>query len=141
MSDEATAGARRGRRDEVGPPASPDDRLAVYGSLAPGKSNHHMLAKYAGTWSRGRVRGDLLNAGWGAAGGFPGLIPRDDGPWVPVHVFESKALTSAWPELDAFEGDEYVRVIVRVYAHDSETHAVCDANIYALAPDVRPSTP
>ena len=66
---------------------SADDRLAVYGSLAPGKSNHHMLARYAGTWSRGRVRGDLVNAGWGAAGGFPALIPRDDGPWVDVQLY------------------------------------------------------
>ena len=110
------------------------DRLAVYGSLAPGKANHHMLAKYAGTWTRGRVRGELVNAGWGAAGGFPGLIPRDDGPWVPVEVFESQALRSAWPELDAFEGEEYERVLVRVYPEeDSAERVLFIANIYALA--------
>jgi len=51
-------------------------RLAVYGSLQPGRENHYLLAKYPGSWSRGRVRGDLVNAGWGAAGGYLGFIPR-----------------------------------------------------------------
>ena len=83
-------------------------RLAVYGSLQPGRENHYLLAKYPGTWSRGRVRGDLINAGWGAAGGYLGLIPRDDGPWVAVQVFESESLADAWQELDEFEGGEYV---------------------------------
>jgi len=112
---------------------SADDRLAVYGSLAPGKSNHHMLARYAGTWSRGRVRGDLVNAGWGAAGGFPALIPRDDGPWVDVQVFESPDLCKAWPELDEFEGHEYERTVVPVYSEELDSHVLFDANIYALA--------
>ena len=112
---------------------SSDERLAVYGSLAPGKSNHHLLAKYAGTWTRGRVRGDLINAGWGAAGGFPGLIPRDDGPWVPVQVLESASLPDAWPALDAFEGDQYRRVVISVYAEDPDVHILFDANLYALA--------
>jgi gamma-glutamylcyclotransferase (GGCT)/AIG2-like uncharacterized protein YtfP len=117
----------------VPPSMSADDRLAVYGSLAPGKSNHHMLARYAGTWTRGRVRGDLVNAGWGAAGGFPGLIPREDGPWVDVQVFESSALRKAWPELDEFEGDEYLRTVVPVYSEALDTHLLFEANIYALA--------
>src|SRR6478735_827226 len=90
-------------------------RLAVYGSLAPGRENHSLLAKYPGTWSRGRVRGDGINAGWGAAGGYLGLIPRDDGPWVAVQVFESESLADAWQELDAFEGSEYRRVLIPVY--------------------------
>jgi gamma-glutamylcyclotransferase (GGCT)/AIG2-like uncharacterized protein YtfP len=108
------------------------ERLAVYGSLAPGKSNHHMLAKYPGTWTRGRVRGDLVNAGWGAAGGYLGLLPRDDGPWVDVQVFESPALSGAWPELDAFEGSEYQRVVLPIYSEDAEPRLVFHANLYAL---------
>ena len=110
-----------------------DHRLAVYGSLAPGKSNHHMLAKYPGTWTRGRVRGHLVNAGWGAAGGFPGLIPRADGPWVSVDVFESAALPNAWAELDTFEGSEYARVPIDVFSEDSDAASMFVANIYALA--------
>ena len=66
--------------------------------------------------AEGRVRGDLINAGWGAAGGYLGLIPRDDGPWVTVQVFESESLADAWQELDAFEGSEYRRVLIPVYS-------------------------
>jgi gamma-glutamylcyclotransferase (GGCT)/AIG2-like uncharacterized protein YtfP len=108
-------------------------RLAVYGSLAPGKSNHYMLAGYPGTWTRGRVRGDLVNAGWGAAGGFPGLIPRPGAPWVPVQVFESDELPSAWAALDEFEGSEYRRVMVDVFSEDSDRAPLFQANIYAIA--------
>jgi gamma-glutamylcyclotransferase (GGCT)/AIG2-like uncharacterized protein YtfP len=108
-------------------------RLAVYGSLAPGRENHYLLSKYPGTWSSGRVRGDVINAGWGAAGGYLGLIPRDDGPWVAVQVFESKSLADAWLELDAFEGIEYQRVLIPVYSDDAEARLLYLANIYALA--------
>ena len=110
-------------------------RLAVYGSLAPGKSNHYMLANYAGTWTRGRVRGNLVNAGWGATGGFPGLVPRSDAPWVSVQVFESDELPNAWPDLDAFEGIEYRRVVIDVFSDESEEHPLFQAHIYALAAD------
>jgi gamma-glutamylcyclotransferase (GGCT)/AIG2-like uncharacterized protein YtfP len=112
---------------------SHEPRLAVYGSLAPGKENHYLLAKYPGTWSRGRVRGELVNAGWGAAGGYPGLIPSDEGPWVEVQVFESAALTEAWPELDTFEGSEYRRVLVSVHSEGPDARLLYSAYLYALA--------
>src|SRR5580765_816728 len=101
-------------------PMSSLPRLAVYGSPAPGRETHYLLAKYPGTWSRGRVRGGVINAGWGAAGGYLGLIPRDDGPWVAVQVFESESLTDAWRELDEFEGSEYQRVLIAVYSEDAD---------------------
>ena len=108
-------------------------RLAVYGSLQPGRENHYLLAKYPGTWSRGRVRGDLINAGWGAAGGYLGLIPRDDGAWVSVQVFESESLAGAWQELDEFEGSEYQRVLIPIYSEDPDARLLYSANLYALA--------
>ena len=115
-------------------PSSPTEpRLAVYGSLAPGRENHHLLAKYPGTWSRGRVRGELINAGWGAAGGYLGLIPRDDAPWVTVQVFQSPSLTDAWAELDEFEGSEYRRVLIPVHSEDADASLLYSAYVYALA--------
>lgn len=108
-------------------------RLAVYGSLAPGRENHYLLAKYPGTWSRGRVRGDVINAGWGAAGGYLGLIPRDDGPWVAVQVFESESLAGAWQELDEFEGSEYQRVLIPVYSEEADAELLYSASVYAMA--------
>ena len=112
---------------------SHEPRLAVYGSLAPGKENHYLLEKYLGTWSRGRVRGELVNAGWGAAGCYPGLVPREDGPWVDVQFFESAALTEEWSELDAFEGSEYRRVLVSVHSDGADARVLYSAYLYALA--------
>ena len=49
------------------------DRLFVYGSLAPGKPNEHVLANVPGNWEPASVRGTLRQEGWGAAIGFPGI--------------------------------------------------------------------
>jgi gamma-glutamylcyclotransferase (GGCT)/AIG2-like uncharacterized protein YtfP len=92
------------------------ERLAVYGSLAPGQQNHHIVAPLGGTWTEGVVEGDLVTYGWGAAIGFPALYPRTGGPAVAVHVLTSSALRGAWADLDAFEGAEYRRVLVPVWS-------------------------
>src|SRR5262245_8748957 len=48
-------------------------RLAVYGTLAPGRSNHDQLSALPGRWLDGHVLGALYEDGWGAALGYPGL--------------------------------------------------------------------
>ena len=109
-------------------------RLAVYGTLAPGRSNHHVLQPFGGTWSRGRVRGELVEFGWGAAAGYPALLLRADGPWVRVHVLESPRLHGAWSGIDAFEGSEYFRVLAPVFAEDGDaTKIITVANLYEIA--------
>ena len=40
--------------------------LAVYGTLAPGRPNHHVLAPLGGEWTDGLIEGDLLPVGWDA---------------------------------------------------------------------------
>jgi len=56
--------------------------LAVYGTLAPGQPNHHVLAPLGGEWTDGLIEGDLIPLGWGAALGYPGFRPRAGGtPW------------------------------------------------------------
>jgi hypothetical protein len=40
--------------------------LAVYGTLAPGKPNHHVVMPLGGEWTDGLIEGDLLPMGWGA---------------------------------------------------------------------------
>ncbi len=56
--------------------------LAVYGTLAPGQPNHHVLAPLGGEWTDGMIEGDLIPLGWGAALGYPGFRPRAGGtPW------------------------------------------------------------
>ena len=87
-------------------------RLAVYGSLAPGRPNHGQLAGIPGRWFAGIVQGHLHAAGWGSALGFPGLVLGENGEDVEVQIFESQSLRAEWPRLDAFEGPEYRRVNV-----------------------------
>jgi gamma-glutamylcyclotransferase (GGCT)/AIG2-like uncharacterized protein YtfP len=107
-----------------------DERLAVYGSLAPGRKNAHILAALGGSWIDGTVRGALRTSGWGAALGFPGIeLDRNAGP-VPVALLCSRDLPGMWERLDAFEGADYVRTVV-----DVETaRGTVPANIYSLAP-------
>jgi len=70
-------------------------------------------------WRRGTVRGRLVDCGWGAALGYPALVPGDEGE-VAVDLFESPALPDHWARLDAFEGKGYERrtIIVQVDGED-----------------------
>lgn len=111
-------------------------RLAVYGTLAPGKPNHGLLAHLPGRWFAGVVRGGLRNAGWGAALGYPGLVLDDDGDEIDVQILESAGLATEWERLDAFEGPGYRRVMV-----DARTSAgSATAYIYVLAASGGPAT-
>ena len=104
-------------------------RLATYGTLAPGRPNHHKLDDLTGTWIEGHVRGRLVAQGWGAELGYPAIILDEAADRVAVFIFESGDLPAHWERFDAFEGAEYKR-----------TEAWADTNngrlrvsIYALA--------
>ena len=107
----------------------PDTRLAIYGTLARGRVNHHQISALAGNWQRGTVKGKLFASGWGAALGFPGLILDANGPLVEVEIFESAELPRHWARLDEFEGIGYRRVVTTVDTADGERSAW----IYVLA--------
>ncbi len=89
-------------------------RLATYGTLSPGESNHGQLDGLRGNWSAGRVRGRRFMVEHGPAAGYPGLVLHGASDWVPVMIFESDDLPSHWERLDAFEGEGYTRTIVPV---------------------------
>ncbi len=103
--------------------------LFVYGTLQPGGVNEHVLATIEGSWQPGSVRGRLLDEGWGASHGCPGIVLEADGPEVNGFLFSSAALPAHWPELDRFEGEEYVRVVTNVLLESGET---VTAEIYVL---------
>lgn len=105
------------------------DRLFVYGSLAPGRANAHVLADLHGTWQPASVKGTLRQEGWGAALGFPGIVLGDGGE-VSGQVFTSKELPRHWARLDAFEGEGYARVLANVRLQDG---CEVEAYIYCLA--------
>lgn len=108
---------------------SAEHRLVTYGTLAPGRVNHHQLADLRGSWLTGTVRGRLVDEGWGAAHGCPGIILDEGAETVDVFVFESEDLPAHWPRLDTFEGEGYRRSVVKVETEDG----VIEGSIYALA--------
>jgi gamma-glutamylcyclotransferase (GGCT)/AIG2-like uncharacterized protein YtfP len=108
----------------------PSHRLAAYGSLAPGKKNHHMMAGMEGTWRKAVLRGSLRNEGWGAGQGFPGFLWDGSNAPVAAQVFSSRDLPRHWQRLDDFEGAEYQRILVPVEMEDGEIE-MC--NVYELA--------
>ncbi|MDQ5812195.1 MAG: hypothetical protein M3358_15950, partial [Actinomycetota bacterium] len=74
----AAANAVRRQRDASGSASGSDGRraerhlddlfrtshtLAVYGTLAPGRPNHHVVAPLGGEWTDGLIEGDLLPVG------------------------------------------------------------------------------
>ena len=110
--------------------------LAVYGTLAPGQPNHHVVAPLGGEWTDGVVEGELLPVGWGAALGYKAFRPVEGGATVAVKVLTSPLLAADWPRLDEFEGPGYRRILVPVFrpgaVHDRRPFTV--ANLYAAAP-------
>ncbi len=109
--------------------AFPSRNLAIYGSLAPGEVNHHVIEPVRGSWSDGYVRGHVSHVGWGADYGFPALTWDPAGPRVPVKLLVSGSLPDHWDRLDRFEGDGYRRALVPV---QRGRDVVAIANIYAL---------
>ena len=103
-------------------------RLATYGTLAPGRVNDHQLAGLNGRWLQGTVTGRLVDAGWGAKHGYPGLILDPSGEVVEVHIFESSDLSDHWRRLDELEGAEYRRVVTKINTTDGDL----EASIYVI---------
>lgn len=109
-------------------------RLFVYGSLAPGRQNAHVLADVPGEWEPASVRGRLVEQGWGAAIGYPGIILDTDAGEVQGLPFSSDRLGAHWNRLDAFEGEGYRRVTVTALRGNGTR---VDAHVYAIR-DVQP---
>lgn len=107
-----------------------DTRLATYGSLSPGRVNHHKLAGLKGRWQRGIVQGRLIEGEWGTAMGFPGLVLDPSGPPVDVYLFQSPDLPDHWSRLDEFEGSGYRRVVTQVRTAEGDLSAC----IYVVRP-------
>jgi gamma-glutamylcyclotransferase (GGCT)/AIG2-like uncharacterized protein YtfP len=114
-----------------------DHRLVTYGSLAPGRPNHHHVAALRGRWFAGAVHGRLLEAGWGASLGYPAMVLDPAGPAIDVQVLESPDLPAHWSRLDDFEGPGYERVRTTVRTEGGDVEAC----LYVLALPGRLSAP
>lgn len=83
------------------------DKLFVYGTLAPGKPNEHILAPLDGTQQPANVTGKQYQNGWGAALGYPGIVIDSQGDKVEGLIFSADKLQDNWLLLDEFEGQDY----------------------------------
>ena len=105
------------------------ERLFVYGTLAPGRPNEHVLSAIGGSWDTANVTGSFRQEGWGAVMGSPGIDLDEHGDEVQGFLFTSEKLSDHWAMLDAFEGKSYERVLTIVKLRDNRT---VDAYIYTL---------
>lgn len=105
-------------------------QLFVYGTLAPGRQNQHILESVSGNWQPASVRGILYDKGWGANEGYPGIVLDAAGSKVDGFIFTSNELTKHLKRLDEFEGAGYQRVEATVELQDGTTVV---AYIYELS--------
>ena len=75
------------------------------------------------------MKGYLKMQGWGAAMGFPGLVPDAAGEEVRGLLFSAANLSNFWATLDNFEGEQYERVLVVAYLQDG---SAVEAYVYVL---------
>ena len=104
-------------------------RLFVYGTLAPGRPNEHVLSEIGGSWEAATVTGKLYPKGWGAEMGYPGIVLDEHGNEIQGFLFSSEKLSDHWVRIDDFEGESYERVLTVVKLKDNRT---VNAYIYTL---------
>jgi gamma-glutamylcyclotransferase (GGCT)/AIG2-like uncharacterized protein YtfP len=98
------------------------NRLFVYGTLAPNQENEHFLKPLHGDWQTAWVRGVIYPQGLPTTEGYPALRLNDQSPYIQGLMFSSNELTTIWPQLDAFEGEGYARLVTTARLSDgSET--------------------
>jgi gamma-glutamylcyclotransferase (GGCT)/AIG2-like uncharacterized protein YtfP len=90
-------------------PATVVDRLFVYGTMRAGQSSRAVLASYVKSAVPATTRGTM----YAFPSGHPGVVP-DDAHVVVGELVHLDDLASALPLLDAFEGNDFMRILVEV---------------------------
>ncbi len=127
------AGLRSGRRRRRKPGWSTDaheivDRLFVYGNLRRGQPARNQIADHVVSWQPATARGRI----YALPDGYPGLVPGGDGQ-VTGEVVVLRDLAAVFPLLDAFEGENYARVLQKAV---DAAGAELSTWVYALADPV-----
>lgn len=107
----------------------PDKSLIIYGTLAPNRSNHSEVQHIKGKWQKGVVKGRLLTVGEGYLA-FQHTA-KDEEQIFGAFVLSSDEWMHHWPNLDAFEGEDYQRILAKFELHNGQ---VVIGNIYAVNP-------
>ena len=117
-----TASTGSGPGGPTAPDIRPERALAVYGTLAPGESNHHVVAAIDGRWIEAAIRGRRFTARWRDTPGYPAFEPDPVGPIVPAKILVADELAEHWGRLDAFEGPGYRRIEIDVFDPAGNDH-------------------
>ncbi|MGD9683858.1 MAG: gamma-glutamylcyclotransferase [Candidatus Obscuribacterales bacterium] len=103
---------------------NPSHRLAAYGTLRPGESNHHIVSHIEGEWFPGEATGRVREVA-----GYPSFCFQEGGQKIGVDVLISRNLPRYYPDIDYFEGELYVRILVPVRLEKGSGNIVI-CNIY-----------
>ncbi len=107
--------------------------LFVYGTLMPNCPNGHVLENIVGKFVPATVRGKLIDAGWSASMGYPGIKLNSGDDTIHGFLFYSNNLINHWDYLDEFEGEEFDRMPVVVERYDEFE---VDTFVYTLKPEI-----
>lgn len=102
---------------------SPQNKLIIYGTLAPEKPNHHKISHIKGDWKSAVLKGGKLESkGWGADLGFNGYVPAKENEQndISCYVLFSDELIENWEFLDEFEGVGYKRILAEYELENGE---------------------
>ena len=94
------------------------ETLFVYGTLMPNCPNGFVLEKVVGKFVPATVRGKLIDAGWSAGMGYPGIRLEMGDDTIHGFLFYSSNLINHWEKLDIFEGLEFTRTPIIVQRYD-----------------------
>lgn len=105
----------------------PGQSLIIYGTLAPGRSNHSEVQHIKGEWKKGIVKGKLLAVGEG----YLAFQHTQTGEEQDIEAFVlfSEEWMDNWPRLDEFEGEDYRRILAKYELNSGE---IGIGNIYAV---------
>ncbi|MBK7192861.1 MAG: gamma-glutamylcyclotransferase [Myxococcales bacterium] len=85
------------------------DRLFVYGTLRAGEAAHAVVAPYVIS----AVRATALGTMYALPAGYPGVVADDRGV-VHGELLTLHDLAAALPALDAYEGDDFTRILAEI---------------------------
>ena len=85
----------------------PDERLVIYGTLAPGRANHNVIEDLSGRYLDCAVHGRVSEVD-----GLPYFTWAPAADALGALLFCSKQLPGKWDDLDRFEGAGYKRRLI-----------------------------